>query len=63
MNVFLLIEEKEQTGFVDSVGEEAYPTSLVYGVYQNRDKAEKDRDRLNGTDEKLSYYVEERPVV
>ena len=72
MNVYLLIEEREQPNFVDNYGEEAVSTSTVLGVYQDAERANNEQKRLTeeslkaeqeeGTDP-IYYYVEERPIL
>lgn len=75
MNVYLLMEEREQPEFVDSYGEEAVPTSIVLGVYETRERAENEKNRLDEEESEkcpeledlgcdpVSYYIEERPLL
>lgn len=71
MNVYLLVEEIEQKEFTCN-GEPAEPISSVLGVYENRSKAEKEKERLDQENEEdvkqyhsdpCSYFIEERPIL
>ena len=67
--VFILVEETEQSNYVDNYGETAYPISNIIGVYQNKEKAELKKKHLEEQindallDEEMSYYIEERPLL
>ena len=71
LNVYLLIEEIDQSEFL-ACNESAEPISSVIGVYESRDKAEREKERLDKESEKEAreycadpcvYFVEERPVL
>ena len=71
VNVYLLIEEIDQSEFM-SCNESAEPISSVIGVYESRDKAEHEKERLDKENEKdvreycadpCVYFIEERPVL
>ena len=72
MNVYVLLEERDQPEFVDNYGEEAVPSTTILGVYKDKDRADKEAERLTTenlkNEEELEtdpvyYYVEERPVL
>ena len=71
MNVYLLIEEVDQSEFTN-YDESAEPISSVLGVYEDREKAEREKKRL--VEENIvaagvqntnpaAYFIEERPVL
>ena len=71
MNVFLLVEEIEQSEFTCD-GESAEPISSVLGVYEDKNKAEREKERLdkenienikNNNADPCSYFIEERPIL
>lgn len=70
MNVCLLIEEFDQDNYVNKRGEKASPFSSIVGVYEDREKAEKEKEHLEEYDkqnskqnESCSYLIEERPLL
>ena len=72
MNVYVLLEERDQPGFTDNYGETAWPSSAILGVYESKDRAEYELNLLNAEQQKaveeqdadpISYYIEERPVL
>ena len=66
MNVFLLIEEYEQDHYQNKRKEPASPFSSIVGIYQDRVKAEREKESLELYKEKndlCSYFIEERPVL
>lgn len=66
MNVFLLIEEYEQDNFINKRGERASPYSSVMGVYEEKEKAEKEKQHFeeqSNKNERCSYFLEERPLL
>jgi len=66
MNVFLLVEEYEQDTFFNKRKESASPFSTVVGIYEEREKAEKEKihfEERKEKSDKCSYFVEERPVL
>lgn len=71
MNVYVLIEEIEQEDYICN-GEKADPVSLIVGVYEDREKAEREKDRLSEASaedvrkfnaDPCSYIIEERPLL
>ena len=71
MNVYLLIEEIDQSEFIYKK-ESAEPISSIFGVYGDRDKAEREKKRLDEESaeavktqnaDPCSYFIEERPVL
>lgn len=65
MNVFLLVEEFEQDTFSNKRGEPASPYSTIIGIYEDKDKAEHEKncfeERNQNSD--CSYFIEERPLL
>ena len=71
MNVYLLVEETDQSEFTYS-NESAEPVSSIVGVYGDRDKAEREKERLDRENtenakkldaDSYTYFIEERPVL
>jgi hypothetical protein len=71
MNVYLLMEEIDQSEFTNC-NESAEPISSVLGVYKDRDKAEREKKRLDEENmeavktqnaDPVAYFIEERPVL
>ncbi len=66
MNVFLLIEEYEQDSFFNKRKEPASPFSSVVGIYEDKNKAEREKKQFESqkeTDDQCSYFIEERPLL
>ena len=72
MNVYLLIEETDQDEFVDRNGDSAAAFSTIVGVYESRERAEKEQnamEEMSKRNEKelgcdpLFYFIEERPIL
>ena len=66
MNVFVLVEEFEQSFFLNKRGEPASPFSSIVGIYADKEKAEHEKRSFEeyGKDNNLhSYLIEERPLL
>lgn len=66
MNVFLLIEEYDQNSYINKRKESASPFSSVMGVYENQEKAEREKEQYEkqkNKDDSCSYFIEERPLL
>lgn len=66
MNVFVLVEEYEQDVFFNKRGDPASPYSSIIGIYEDKDKAEREKEHFEEQNKKndgCSYFVEERPVL
>ena len=66
MTVFLLIEEYEQDEYLNKRKEPASPFGSIMGVYQKREKAERDLtafEEMKPKNESRSLYIEERPLL
>lgn len=63
MNVFVLVEEYDQDKYVNKRGDKASPFSSIVGVYQEREKAEREKESMEEYDKKnesCTYIIEER---
>lgn len=67
MNVYVLIEETSQDDFVDANRNMAEASSTIIGIYEDRSRAEKEKERLDEIKHygcNLNcYLIEERPVL
>ena len=72
MNVFLLVEERNQTDFKSTDGYYASPESIVVGVFDSREKAERKKilweqqakeEQKKFNCDTCSYIIEERPLL
>lgn len=66
MNVFVLVEEYEQDKFVNKRGESASPYSSIMGIYEDAEKANREKahfEEQNKKNDDCSYFVEERPLL
>ena len=72
MNVYLLVEETEQEEFTDKHGDSAAAFSTIVGVYETRERAEKEQHAMEDMSKRnekefgcdpLFYFIEERPVL
>lgn len=72
MNVYLLIEETDQDEFTNRDGDSAAAFSTIVGVYENQERAEKEREEMDKAAKKavketnadpLYYFIEERPIL
>lgn len=70
MNVCLLIEEYDQNSYTNKRGEKASPFSSIVGLYEDREKAEREKEQMEEYNKKnskqsesFSYIIEERPLL
>ena len=72
MNVYVLIEETSQDDFTDADRNMAEASSTIIGIYEDRSRAEKEKERLDEISKSNKtnygcdlncYLIEERPVL
>ena len=71
MNVYVLVEETDQSEFT-FLNDSAEPASSIVGIYEDEEKAKKEKKRLKKENEEnvekystdpCVYFIEERPVL